>query len=322
MSRPKKKPEDIKKVGSVICNERYVIAYGIGIYVFDRKGNFICQVTGIRNVCKIGFLAEDRIVADCGALREYLVISLENGEILSRVKQPKKDYSLSRFFVSQDRRYVYDACAISLKIHVIRLDLANQEILCFRLQNGLYAVGDYILDEEGILCFLESGIFSMEPVDGQKKNLSITGVRCECFDSALGYGTYKYWKGVWMFELPRQAACFYDSPYRVLTNDWHVYDIRDGSLQNLLQNSSWNPQTKAGLHTRWDETRRYLLSNDDQALIVIDTVEKKAVAQYGSYHGSGCIVDDQLWLCTDEQLVRKPFPLIEERRKKKNIPIF
>ena len=299
--------EKIKGIYSLIKYNEYIIAYGKGLYILNTDGVVLSQRKDLKNVFKVAFLSDDTIIADCGSIREYVIISLPTGKDIGRIKQPKMNYSCLKFVVSEDGRFVYDYYKLNCECHIARIDITQMQILFFPLDIGLRATVDHILDEDETLCFLQT---QLEEISN--KMVYSNGVRYEYFDTAKGYGSSYYWKAKWDFEHPKRSCQFMGSANKILTNDLYVYDVLDKSTEYLLKNDpcSWNLEKNfSNCHITKDG--RYIIIFYNKSNVIIDRTNKCLIARYYMEQRQGCIVGNEFWIATDDSIICKPFPFIE-----------
>ena len=295
-------------IHTVQYNGTYVVALGKDISILTNNGELVAHRKDLKNPYKAAFISDDIVIVECHKLREYVALSLHDGSDVFRINMPKFDLSSSEFYVSPDKRYVYDLAEVRCETVLIQIDIENRVSDVIELNIGLRVTLDLKADHRGVLCMLQT---HQEMIGDKLVNLC--GVRYEYFDTALGIGSSYYWQSKWQFEHPRQAIAFGDDTYSIITSDLMLYDINQDILEpwGKSDDISVVPDYAPQVHKSFDG--KYVVISGATQTLIIDIKRRQLVARYFTYHRHGCIVDDAFWQPTDKGILKKDFPIIEKR---------
>lgn len=297
-------------IHSVQNNGTYVVALGKDVSILTINGELVAHRKDLRNPYKSAFLTENIVLVECHKLREYVALSLHDGRDIFRIKIPRIDLSQHQFYVSPDKKYVYDLAEVRCETVLIRIDIENREADMIELDIGLRVTLDLKVDHRGVLCLLQKH----QEMIGDKY-INLCGVRYEYFDTALGIGSSYYWQSKWQFEHPRTAIAFGDDTHTVITSDLMLYDIDQDILEpwGKSDDISTVPDYYPQLHKSFDG--KYAIISGATQTLIIDLKKRQLVARYFTHHQTGCIVGDTFWQPTDKGILKKPFPIIEQDDK-------
>ena len=297
---------NIKGSYAILSYDDYIVFSGPELLIFKRDGNFIAACRDLGYVRKCIRVSANTILVDYSSKNFYSLISLIDGSEVWRITQPKLDYTCSRFAISSDKRYVYDRFDLRGKHYYVRIDLATKELLKYQIQHQMRCVSDMVCIQTGHPVFLESHYEENENISTE--GISINGVICH---------SEKEWNQLfrWQFIYPQIARFFIRDADTILTQDLCIYKPSNGEMYSLIEdNESWgNPGNSPPDYYLHDE--QYLVLIYDTVNVIVDLIKRKMCARYVADHRIGSIVGNEYWVCTDEGIVKKPFPAIE------NIPI-
>ena len=131
------------------------------------------------------------------------------------------------------------------------------------------------------------------------------------FDS-IDPGSTTTWKAKWSFD-NRTAISFLGSTNRILTNDLCIYDLATGTLTPILKPEVYSQLPHQTICDCWlDSTERYLCLKYQKGNVIVDMQTRSIVAQYAAECTQGCLIGNEYWICINDQVCRKPFPVFEE----------
>ena len=174
----------------------------------------------------------------------------------------------------------------------------------------MHCVTDLVCDMQGNPCILQYHFEEAEDI--RNIQISKNGIIESCVVKENGSPTYKP-LFFWEFPHPRISKFFLGDIDTILTQDLYVYTPSSGQLCDLIENRSvWNQTGQKPIDYRIDRKRQYLTLLCNTVNVIIDMNARKLVARYAAQYRFGCIVGNEFWVCTDQGVLRKPFPLIEE----------
>lgn len=288
-------------------NGEYVIVLGKDVAILRTNGELIAHRKDLKNPYKAAFLAENAVLVECPKLREYVILSLQDGSDLLHIKMPKIDNSRPQFLVSPDKKHVYDLGILDCEFILIHIDLVNQEASIVELEMGLRSTVDIKFDQQGVLCLLQE---HTEMIGG--KTVTLCGVRYEYFDSALGIGSSYYWQSKWQFDAPERALMFGSDTHSIITSKWNLYDARHNTSRPWVNAEQITDARNYSYAYHCSADGKYIVLSGEKQTLVIDLEKEELVARYYTGTATGCIIGDFFWLPTDNGIVKKPFPVIEK----------
>ena len=299
---------DIKKLKgkyyiSVIGD--YIVFRGDDLVIFKMDGSFVARRSDLRNVTKIVSLGNDRLLLDDSWARTYAVISTKDGTDVWKIKYPKRDTSKFKFLISPDTTMAFDLYSDRYGDHLAMIDLEERKLEALDLKVGLSCVADLDFDENGELCLLETQGEMIED-----EHMSSNGIRYIRPDDIDPGGAY-YWKNKWQSTFVSHARFFFGDTETILTDDLQLYHHRTGQSIPLLDDDRFDKNARL---SSWIKTTcgRYIILRYQRMHVVVDIQTRKMVARYQASYRNGCLIGDEYWICTEEGIVRKPFPLIED----------
>lgn len=288
-------------------NGEYVIVLGKDVAILRTNGELIAHRKDLKSPYKAAFLAENAVLVECPKLREYVILSLQDGSDLLHIKMPKIDNSRPQFLVSPDQKHVYDLGILDCEFILIHIDLVNQEASIVELEMGLRSTVDIKFDQQGVLCLLQE---HTEMIGG--KTVTLCGVRYEYFDSALGIGSSYYWQSKWQFDAPERALMFGSDTHSIITSKWNLYDARHNTSRPWVNAEQITDARNYSYAYHCSADGKYIVLSGEKQTLVIDLEKEELVARYYTGTATGCIIGDFFWLPTDNGIVKKPFPVIEK----------
>ena len=308
--------KNLKEAFGLISTNNHIIAYGNGLYVFTKKGALLFKNKTLKYIYKVAILPNNQIMVDCGKLRKYILISLDDGTELYRIEQPRMHSSPPKFTVSKDGRFVYDFFFYANTYSVIKMDVCEGSSEIVLLSHGLYATRDMICDNDGNLCILQCQIEEIA-----ERTINIGGIRYEYFDHCFGAGRADQWKAKWYYPHRGHSPRFFGSVDKLIAGTF-IFDIFEQGSEPIFKVINGEelivPQLENGEDVllksdpQYCETidERYILLYCTDSNIIVDRMQNKIIARYFT-EAKGCIVDDEFWMCSKEGFMRKKFPLIE-----------
>lgn len=297
--------DELRGAYSIYHHNDYVILLGSNLLIFDTNGKLIRARKDIKNVKKVQFLSKARILVDCGLQEAYIMLSLIDGTELWRVKQPRLDLTGHRFAVTPDESYAYDIYDLYERYYLVKIDLENYTIVKHKLDPALRTIRDIMCNENGELCLL---VTHYDDSGEQAKSINAVQIVSEG-----GNAADKLIKYCWEFAFPRIAGFFFDSTKEILTQDLHIYETHSGKCLNLLENEKdLTISYRSPSYFNLNATKRYATFMYMHKNIVVDITQRKIVAQYAAEYKKGCKVGEEFWVCSDDRVLRKPFPAIED----------
>lgn len=294
----------LKLTGSfnLVYAYKYIIAYGDGLYVFRKDGTQIFSRNDLKYIYKVEVLSSNYMIVDCGSKTEYIILSLVDGKTLHSIKQPRMDYTAPRFSVSKDKHFVYDYAFLLLQCYVIRIDINTMSLCYYKLKEGMRATCDSICDVNGAFCVLQGQISA--------SNDTVSEYSVWCEDPSNH--TY-YCKSKWDIPFHPSRIMFLENSNSIIlanSNDLFSYDVSSKSLSTNIANTQEFPLEHHFFYCRIINNQ-YLVLTYEHSNLVIDKKNGKIIARYFAHFTEGCIVENEYWICSDNKILRKPFPVIE-----------
>lgn len=300
--------DKIKGSYDIYSNGEYVVLSGTKLYIFKTDGSIVSCRNDLRRTGRITFLSGNRLLL-CSSKGVFHLIDLRDGSDVWTVPYIKTDFNLSDLAISPDEAYAYTYDQRNGKPLISRLNLQDpswdMDICEIDMDVGVTA--DILCDEEGVCCVLKT---YFETIGG--KHYSQMGVRIHDFDGICPSST-RDWKTKWSLEGLRSALHFWGSTDRILTTDLQIYDPSSGIFLDLLENETVWQRPKVSLTKCWlDSSKQFLFLKYPVTNTIIDVSAQKVAAQYAVSYRRGCLIGDEYWLCIDNRILRKPFPMYEE----------
>lgn len=289
----------------IYSNGEYVVLPGTKLYILKTDGSLVACRTDLRYAGRITFLSENRMLL-CSSKSVFHMINLCDGSDIWTAPYTKIDLNASEFAISPDEAFAYTYDERHGTPFISRLDLQTQEVITFDMYMDVGGTSGIICNKAGTPCLLKS---RRETIGG--KPIYEHGVRIHDFD-CVAPGNCTVWETKWSFEGNRHALCFLEDADTIVTNDLHIYKPSTGEDYDLLENdTTWQ---RIGQHESdcWlDISRRYLCLQYKTANVVIDLHSRKVVAQYAADFKRGCLIGSEYWICVNDKIHRKPFPVFE-----------
>ena len=296
--------DQIKCNSYIYTNGSYVVIPSTKLHILKSDGSLVVSRKDLRNAGRITFLPDNKLLL-CSSKAIVHMIDLLDGQDIWTTPFTKSNFNLVSFALSPDQSFAYAYGNNRQGSFISRINLHTQEVDSYTFDCDIGATQDILCDAEGVPCLLKT---LSETIGG--KHILQSGVRIHDFDSIAPFSTSN-WKAKWSSE-SRSSSCFFDRTDRILTSDLKIYHIYTGELFDLLENEdAWTPPSKATLGYWLDPNRQYLFILYQNANVVLDTKAKKVVAQYASSR-RGALVGNEYWVCSEDKVLRKPFPSFEE----------
>ena len=307
-----KAPElsDIKGPYEISAISSYVVFTGPKLIIYHQDGTFVASRPDLGMVRKCALVSSNTILIDYSAHGFYSLISLTDGTEIWRTAQPKLDYTCNRFALSPNKRYAYDRYDLRGKLYFIEIDLISGSLHKHQIKNELRCVSDMICDQNGNVVFLEQHY--EENDDSTKESISRNRISCVCNNSIT---TPCFFKQIyqWEFQHSQISRYFLGNKDIVLTQDLYVYTPQNKKTYSLIENTEkWENPGNIIAGYRLEMDRPYITLLYDTVNVVIDLNARKMIARYKADYRFGCIVGSEYWVITDDGLLKKPFPYIEE----------
>ena len=287
-------------------NSDYIIASGAKLCAFKTDGTLVACRRDLPNVYKHALLPNNCLLTGISK-GAYHLISLDDGAEIYAMKRRPHEYTIPRFAISCSREYVYDFYTYRNMDYLVSIDVKKGKICEYPLKEGLRATTDIICDEQGEPCLLQHHIENVGVT-----HISQNGVRCQRVD-AFPLEDTSEWKYRWTQQESRLSACFLGNSETILTYDLHVYYPKTGLYEDLLENEHRFLMPQGTFGNAWlDGSGRYIILRYPTANIIIDWSLRKVVACYAADFCEGCLVGNEFWISSNNGIVRKPFPLIEQ----------
>lgn len=311
------KTKDIEKVKgryNISLYDEYIILFGNRLLIFHTDGSMVANKKELRNIRKVISISKDIVLVDCGSQKAYIALSLCDGSEIWRVSHPKLDYTSRCFSISPDNTVVYDYYEFEGSKYFARIDLVAKELVVFLLEEGLRCVSDLTCDENGIPCLLEHHY----EIVGEK-HISANGIRY-IYEDCINPGNAYHWKYKWAFDFPTISKFFLGNCETILTKDLLVYQPKNGNSYHLLGEEE-RAQLPKSEPFGWNIThnKQYIILIYKEMNVVIDLITKTLVARYNTDFYHGCLIGNKYWISSDDGIIIKPFPLIEDTPAKKNV---
>ncbi len=295
------------KIFSIVQKNQHIVLIGGRLWIYRNNGRIVSCHRDIVNPHKVAFLSSNRLLVECGRLKAYILLSLEDRSEITRIAQPKMDISSNSFVISKDERYIYDWFELKGNRYLVRIDTLSWEKEICVLQYGLRVVSDMCCDNNGELCLLEH---HYEEVGGRA--FSCNGIRYAYRDEFVPGSAY-FWKHKWSFSFPQISSFFLGDTETVLTNDLHIYKPATNEIYNLLERETeWERPLRAPSSIQLSEDGKFLVLCYPTMNVVVDMIDRKIIARYATDNSCGCLVNDKFWVYDESGVVKKPFPLIEQ----------
>ena len=299
-------------------NGDYIAAGGRDLLIFHKNGQLVMYCKDFHQVQAMAFLPDEKLLV--GDAKRYAVISLKTGTPVWSFPRPKREYSYSHFAVSPTYEYAYGIDMKRDTPFIIRINLVNGNTSAYRIKKFLRATSDFMCDADGNLCFLQCQY--------NEYNESVIGETCVLCADLRENRTFPHYSVIHetVFDGARLGHSFLGSTETILTNDLHVYSFLDETAFFAAEHSlDLQLPKKAPAFCFLDASGRFLQMTclDEMRTVFIDLQKRKAVAQYGiTERLPGCLIANEFWLCENNSLVRKPFPVWETLPKRKLSPMF
>lgn len=294
-------------------NNDYIAAGGRDLLIFHTNGQLVAHCKDFHQIQAMDFLPDERLLV--GDAKRFAVISLKTGALVWSLPRPKRDYSFSHFAISPTYECAYSIDMKRNTPFVIKINLANGNISTYRIQKFLRATRDFMCDADGNLCFLQCQY--------NEYNESVIGETCVlCADLRENRTLPRYsviHKTV--FDGARLGHSFLGGIETILTNDLHIYSFLDETAFWAAEHSlDLQLPKEAPAFCFLDASGCYLQMTclDEMRTVFIDLQKRKAVAQYSMTERlPGCLIANEFWLCENNSIFRKPFPVWEALPKRK-----
>lgn len=311
--------DKIKDCSSIFSNGNYVILSGKSTQIFDRTGILVVNFKTFRYIQKAVFFQDNTVLIDSPYNGFYHHVSLNDGNIIwSSVQKGRRTCLASNFVVSSNGSTVYDICSVGYqKQQIDRICPQEQLHDRYIISDGLRVTDDIFCDTDGAFCVLQSHLIVNKSEEYYYDNtppIQQNGIL------AISYspdGPRHEWRRLWKSDnYIRFRAC--DGKH-LLCENFDVVNMETGETFNLLEND-----TRSFLPKHYSFTWSYDKENHFLSVffvgelfnIVIDCKARKRVAQYKRTSQNtgyqGCIIGDEYWMGTDNGVVRKPFPYMED----------
>lgn len=302
---PQTDADKLKGNFNVYSNGEYVVISGKKLYIFRTDGSQVACRSDLRYAGRITFLSGNRMLL-CSSKAVFHMINLRDGNDIWTAPYRKNEFNIARLAISPNEVFAYTFDQWRGTDFISRLDLQTHDVDVHKIHKDMGATRDIVCDEKGRPCLLKTRI-------GRVGGSSVQHVSIQPHDfgEPVPENT-AYWQAKGYLK-GRNALHFLDSPNRVITEDLCIYDVTTGSLVDLLENDLSCRRLEQFPVRAWlDNSGRYLCVQYQTVNVIIDTQERKTVAQYAADQGKGCLIGDAYWICSNSSLCRKPFPAFEE----------
>lgn len=299
----------VKDCEVIFAHDHFVILSGKIPRLFHKDGSFVAKYKTIRKAYAMTFLPGNLAFLDGLLDGAYHFLSLETGELLwSHLKKGKRDFTPRKFAVTNDGNIVYYVYSIKDILHVDQLILSEKSCTTYTIPFAKGATYHCYCDERGYLCILRSFLLPKEQEDGRQ--YAFCGVLQWHPDDKN-----PTWKYQWTVPTgtPDCSVCMCNDEY-VLLESLKVRNLKTGEMFFLLENQKeMVPPFGAYTVKAYDKERNLLTIRFTWSCsnVVIDCKARKIVAHYVPFdrdHSSGCLIDDEFWMGSDEGVVKRPFP--------------
>jgi len=299
-------------------NGDYIAAGGRNLLLFRTNGQLVMHCKDFHQVQAMAFLPNERLLV--GDAKRYAVISLKTGTPVWSLPRFKRDYSYSHFAISPTYEYAYGIDMRRDTPFVIKINLANGNTSAYRVKKLLRATRDFMCGSDGNLYFLQCQY--------NECNEKVIGETCVLCADLRENRTLPYYSVIHktVFDGARLGHSFLGSTETILTNDLHIYSFLDKTSVFVAERSlelQLPKETPALCFL--DDSGCFLQMTclDEMRTIFVDLQKRKAVAQYGMTERlPGCLIANEFWLCENNGVVCKPFPIWETLPQRKLSPMF
>ena len=299
--------EFITDCHSISQNKDFLIFKGRKVHSMRRDGTGLTVYPEIQPCAgKLAFLPGNRLLIQGGSDECYHILSLEEGRTLASIQLPTDRTNPAKdFTLSADGKTAYDYWELWEKKYVVKIDLERFTYETFRYPLSMRCLDSIHCCESGELLLMESMIGKVKGVSRTLHQLTSARLQngtCEV--------TVKY-----QWDAPMKFNGYFANDHYVLNRDLKVYDLHTGATIDLLKNTKHPYTQRNGFHGYvYYPEEQYLLVYDGRQNDIIDCRNQKLIARYDTPGSSytGCLIDGAFWLGTDNGIVQKPFPCVED----------
>ncbi|MBR2421624.1 MAG: hypothetical protein IKB09_04650 [Oscillospiraceae bacterium] len=306
-------PSTVKDAWEIVSCGNRVLVFSKTLWIFQTDGSFVTHQKAVRYPRKAAFLQDNTAILEANST--YFHIDLTDGSVLwSNPRKKGICPSINQFAVSPDGTVVFDFQY--MKDSVVRIDRicpGKQTVDSYSLKDGLSITNDlYCKDQDTLYILQYSTLIDPEaPLFSTVVPMRQNGI-LELKYSAEN--PEREWKHMWQDQssathTPRKT----DGRY-VLYNDFSVLDLKTMEYFSIL------PEHNLGKYKFGEMTN--LVFHEDRNLlsfgyicqdinVILDCRKREVVAQYVS-RKKGCLVGTEFWIGTENGIVRRPFPWIDD----------
>lgn len=285
-----------------------VIFCGKNPWLFRKDGSFVAKYKSIRNAYNMVFLPGNCAFVEGGLDRSYHYISLDTGEVLwTHPQKGRRDTTPSLLAVTADGEVVYYVYSIKRLIHVDRLVPSEKCCTTYTIPFCRGATYHCYCDEQENLCLLQT--FLPKKEDDESQSFRINGILRWNPDDQVPIWKHQWTEPIGSWNLVRVCNDEY-----VLMANLNVLCLKTGEIFSLLENQTDMPPIFGGYTVQaYDSERQYLSIGFTYSCsnIVIDCKSRKLAAHYVPFsreHVSGCLIDGEFWIGSDDGVVKRQFP--------------
>lgn len=299
----------VKDCEVIFARDNTVLLSGKNPWLFRKDGTFVAKYKTVRKAYDMIFLPGNLAFLDGWLDESYHFISLDTGEILwSHQQKGRRDFTPRKFAATADGKIVYYVYSVKNILHVDQLVLSEKSCTTYTIPFSKGATYHCFCDDRGYLCILQSFLLPKE--DEGSKSFEFYGIL-----QWHPNDQNPIWKYQWTVPTgPLNSTVRICNDEYVLLGNLKVRNLKNGEMFFLLENQKeMVPPFGAYTVKAYDKERNLLTIRFTWSCsnVVIDCKARKIVAHYVPFdrdHSSGCLIDDEFWMGSDEGVVKRPFP--------------
>lgn len=300
-------------------NGAYMAAAYKKLSVYSGNGEHLLFQKDYDYVLDLAFLPNRKLLVLSN--RKIELLSLPDGTSLWNTLRPQYHSSPSSLRLCPTKDFVFWLDDKYNKHYLVRVNLASGELQCCKIKEVLRSTCDLVCDSGGKLVHI---------LQTQRTETEAGAISEHCIlraDFEEDFSRPRFTVVLrWQYDSTQRCGSFMKTPAALLRDDLSICLPAHNDSFSLVENCP-SFQIPFGypqiLHD--SPTSRYLqIVYIGEALgIIMDKAEHRIVAQYVLPDRlPGCLVGDEYWLCSQQGLIRKPFPLWEQRPPQKLTPMF
>ena len=298
-------------------NGNYIAAGGRDLLIFSADGQMVMHRKDFHQIDAMAFLPDETLLV--GDSKRYERVSLTSGVPVWSIPRYKRDYSHSHFALSPTFEFAYSIDMRRDTPYAIKINLANGKTSAYQIKKIMRATKDFMCNSDGKLCLLQCHYNKCDD-----KTTGETCILCADLerDEAFPQFSVEYEMS---FDGVRLGHCFLSNTETILMNDLQVYSVLTETSYFAAENSpDVHLPARAPALCFPDASGRFLQMNylDEMRTVLIDLQERAVAAQYGMPERlPGCLIGNNFWLCENNGIICKPFPIWEALPKRKLTPM-